>query len=76
MYQVPVLVRPAAGLADSDRGEEMPAGGAVHGAGKARHHPVKLLQQTLDEERAADSALTKLATKIVNIDAEAAEAAK
>ena len=54
----------------------MPAGGAVHGAGKARHHPVKLLQQTLDEERAADSALTKLATKIVNIDAEAAEAAK
>jgi len=37
---------------------------------------VKLLQQTLDEERATDSALTKLATKIVNIDAEAAEAAK
>lgn len=37
---------------------------------------VNLLQQTLDEERATDSALTKLATEVVNIDAEAAEAAE
>jgi len=37
---------------------------------------VKLLQQTLDEERATDSALTKLATKVVNIDAESAAGAE
>ena len=37
---------------------------------------VTLLQQTLDEERATDGALTKLATKVINIDAEAAQAAE
>ena len=34
---------------------------------------VKLLQQTLDEERATDSALTKLAKAVVNVDAEESE---
>ena len=31
---------------------------------------VKLLQQTLDEERATDAALTKLAKAVINLDAE------
>jgi ferritin-like metal-binding protein YciE len=31
---------------------------------------VKLLQQTLDEERATDAALTKLARAVINLDAE------
>ena len=35
----------------------------------------KLLQQTLDEERATDAALTKLATAVINLDAEKDEAA-
>jgi ferritin-like metal-binding protein YciE len=35
----------------------------------------KLLQQTLDEERATDSALTKLAKAVINLDAEQVEAA-
>ncbi len=37
---------------------------------------VPLLQQSLDEERATDSALTKLAESIINLDAELAEAAE
>lgn len=32
---------------------------------------IKLLQQTLDEERATDAALTKLAKAVINLDAEA-----
>jgi len=36
---------------------------------------VKLLQQTLDEERATDAALTKLAKAVINLDAEADQAA-
>jgi ferritin-like metal-binding protein YciE len=36
----------------------------------------KLLQQTLDEERATDGALTKLAKAVINLDAEQAEAAE
>jgi ferritin-like metal-binding protein YciE len=36
---------------------------------------VKLLQQTLDEERATDAALTKLAKAVINLDAEKDEAA-
>jgi ferritin-like metal-binding protein YciE len=36
---------------------------------------VKLLQQTLDEERATDAALTKLAKSVINLDAEKDEAA-
>lgn len=35
----------------------------------------KLLQQTLDEEKATDAALTKLAKSVVNVDAENEEAA-
>jgi ferritin-like metal-binding protein YciE len=35
----------------------------------------KLLQQTLDEERATDAALTKLAKAVINLDAEKDEAA-
>jgi ferritin-like metal-binding protein YciE len=35
----------------------------------------KLLQQTLDEERATDAALTKLAKSVINLDAEKDEAA-
>ena len=31
---------------------------------------IKLLQQTLDEERATDAALTKLAKAVINLDAE------
>jgi ferritin-like metal-binding protein YciE len=37
---------------------------------------VKLLQQTLDEEKATDAALTKLAKSVINLDAEQAEAAE
>lgn len=37
---------------------------------------VKLLQQTLDEEKATDAALTKLAKSVINLDAEHAEAAE
>jgi len=36
---------------------------------------VKLLQQTLDEERATDAALTRLAKAVINLDAEADQAA-
>jgi ferritin-like metal-binding protein YciE len=36
---------------------------------------VKLLQQTLDEERATDGALSKLAKAVINLDAEKDEAA-
>ena len=36
---------------------------------------VKLLQQTLDEERATDAALTKLAKAVINLDAEKDQAA-
>jgi ferritin-like metal-binding protein YciE len=36
---------------------------------------VKLLQQTLDQERATDAALTKLAKAVINLDAEKDEAA-
>ena len=36
---------------------------------------VTLLQQTLDEERATDAALTKLAKSVINLDAEQDEAA-
>ncbi|KJC37024.1 hypothetical protein UP09_27545 [Bradyrhizobium sp. LTSP885] len=36
---------------------------------------VKLLQKTLDEERATDAALTKLAKAVINLDAERDEAA-
>ena len=36
---------------------------------------VKLLQQTLEEERATDAALTKLAKAVINLDAEKDEAA-
>ena len=36
---------------------------------------VKLLQQTLDEERATDAALTKLAKSVINLDAEKDQAA-
>jgi len=36
----------------------------------------KLLQQTLDEERATDGALTKLAKAVINLDAEQAQAAE
>ena len=35
----------------------------------------KLLQQTLDEERATDAALTKLAKAVINLDAEKDQAA-
>jgi ferritin-like metal-binding protein YciE len=34
----------------------------------------KLLQKTLDEERATDAALTKLAKAVINLDAESAAA--
>lgn len=37
---------------------------------------VKLLQQTLDEEKATDAALSKLAKAVINLDAEQAEAAE
>jgi ferritin-like metal-binding protein YciE len=37
---------------------------------------VTLLQQTLDEERATDAALSKLAKAVINLDAEKAEAAE
>jgi ferritin-like metal-binding protein YciE len=36
---------------------------------------VSLLQQTLDEERATDSAITKLAKAVINLGAEKDEAA-
>ena len=36
---------------------------------------MKLLQQALDEERATDAALTKLAKAVINPDAEKEEAA-
>jgi ferritin-like metal-binding protein YciE len=37
---------------------------------------VKLLQQNLDEERATDTVLTKLAKAVINLDAEKAEGAE
>jgi ferritin-like metal-binding protein YciE len=40
-----------------------------------RKKSVKLLQQALDEERATDAALTKLAKAVINPDAEKEEAA-
>jgi len=36
---------------------------------------VKMLQRTLDEERATDVVLTKLAKSVINLDAEKDEAA-
>ncbi len=36
---------------------------------------VKVIQRTLDEERATDVALTKLAKSVINLDAEKDEAA-